>query len=237
VRGPVPVLPRHREAIGPQITEHLAGQPDDDDQDHHGGEQIGGHREGLARLADAAQVAVAHDQDDADRDDGQHVRVAELRDSGDGRGHRRGARGDLHRHRDHVVDEQGNGGDLGHPGAEVVPGHHVGAAGPGVDGDHLAVGQHDQGHHEQHDAGQRQDQRERGDEQAALEQLDEDFLGAVGRGGDPVRGQHTERQHVGQPLLTESLVDHGRAEQAALHRVPEGLPLAAAAREKPDCLA
>ena len=40
-----------------------------------------------------------------------------------------GLHGDRHR----VVDEQGDRGDLGDLGSEVVPGHHVGAAGLGVE--------------------------------------------------------------------------------------------------------
>jgi hypothetical protein len=44
------------------------------------------------------------------------------------------------------------------------------------------------------------------DPEAALDQLDQDFLGAVGRGGDPVRGQHAQRQRLGQPLVRQFLV-------------------------------
>ena len=149
--------------------------------------------------------------------------IVGLFSAGIGRGDRRGARGDLDRHGDHVVDEQGHGGDLGHPRTEVLPGHDVRAAGPGVDGDDLAVGQHHQRHHEQDDAGQGQDDRERGERQPALEQLDEDFLGTVGRGRDAVRREHAEREDLGQPLLAELLVDQRPAEQPAFERVAEAL--------------
>ena len=217
-----------------QVAEDLPDQAGDDHQDDDAGEQVGGHRERPAGLADAAQVAVAHQDHDRDRDDGDQVRVVE---HGDGGGHRRRARGHLDRHRDHVVDEQRDRGDLGHPGPEVVPGDHVRSAGPGVDRDDLAVGQHHQRHHEQDHPGQRQDQGERGDRQAALEQLDQDLLGAVRRGGDPVRGQDAERGHVGQPLLAEFLVDHGRAEQPPFQRVPDAFRQVVAPAEEAHCLA
>ena len=59
--------------------------------------------------------------------------------------------------------------------------------------------------------------------EAALEQLDQDFLGAVGRGGDAVGGEHAERERLGQPLLAELLVDQRRPEQPALERVAKAL--------------
>jgi hypothetical protein len=45
-------------------------------------------------------------------------------------------------------------------------------------------------------AGHRDEHGERGDTEDR-QQLDEDLLGAVGRGGDPVRGQHAERERLG----------------------------------------
>ena len=173
-----------------QVTERLADDPDHDHQDDRPGEQVGGQREDLARLPDAAQVAEAHQQDDADGYLG-HVGADGRERRGDGRGARR----DLHRHRDHVVDQQRHGGDLRDPRPEVVPGDHVGPASPGVDDDDLAVEEHHEQHDEQDHRGHRHQHRERGDAEE-LDQLDEDFLGAVGRGGDAVRGQHAQREKL-----------------------------------------
>jgi hypothetical protein len=164
-----------------KIPEGLAYQASDDHDDDHGGEQVGRHRERPACLADAAQVAEAHQQDDDDGHQGQLVLADVLHDAdrqrrGDGRGPGR----DLHRDGDDVVDHQGDGRDLGDPGSEIIPGDHVRSAGPGVDRHHLAVGQNHQDHHEKHHAGDRQDQGERCGGEAAFEQLDQDLLGAVG---------------------------------------------------------
>ncbi len=61
-------------------------------------------------------------------------------DRGEG-GH---AGGHRHRHRERVVDEQRHRRDLGHVGAEVLPGHHVGAARLGVDLHDLEVREGDE---------------------------------------------------------------------------------------------
>ena len=192
-------------------------EPDHDHQDDRAGEQVGGQREDLAGLPDAAQVAVAHQQDDADGD-----LFAVGTDGGERGGDGRGAGRDLDGHRHHVVDQQGHGGHLRDPRPEVLPGHHVRTAGPGVNHDHLAVGKHHEQHDEQDHAGHRDEHGESGQAEDR-HQLDEDLLGAVGRGGDPVRRQHAQGQLLGQPLLAELRVDHRRPQQAALRRVPEGL--------------
>jgi hypothetical protein len=139
-----------------QLAEGLADQADHDHQDHRPGEQVSRYGERLARLLDAAQVAVAHQQHHADADL-QLVRA----DGGDGGRHGGGARRDLDRDRDHVVDQQRHRADLGDARAEVLPGDHVGAAWLDVDHDDLAVREHHERHHQQDDQGQRQDQRER----------------------------------------------------------------------------
>jgi hypothetical protein len=101
-----------------QVTERLADDSDHDHQDDRGVEQVGGQREDLARLPDAAQVPEAHQQDDADGYLG-HVGTDGRERRGDGRRARR----DLNRNRDHVVDQQRDGGDLRDPRPEVaVPG-------------------------------------------------------------------------------------------------------------------
>ena len=205
-----------------QAAGQLADHADDDHEDHRAGEQVGGRGEDPPGLPDAAQVAQAHDGDRRHGDDEQDL-GADDRDPGQRRerGHDgRAARGRLHRHRDHVVDQQRDGGHLGDPRAEVLPGHDVRAARPGVDGHHLAVGQDDE-----HDAGQdqqrhRQHQREGGQAEERQQRV-EDLLGAVGRGGQPVAGQHAQRQRPGQPLVRQLLGDQRRPEDPALDRVPE----------------
>src|SRR5215467_3256027 len=135
-----------------QVPGDLADYADDDHQDHRSGEQVRGDREGLSRLLDPAQVAVAHDQDDADGD-----LKAELAERGECGHHRGGACGGLDGDSDDVVDEQRHRGDLGDLGPEVLPGHDVGTAGPDVDHHHFAVGQHHECHHDKDDEGHRQD--------------------------------------------------------------------------------
>ena len=90
------------------------------------------------------------------------------------------ALGELH-HREQHHDEGGIGpARLGDPRAEILPGHHVGAARPGVHRHHLAVRQHDQHDAEQDEQGHRQHQRE-GGQAEEREQRAQDLLGAVGR--------------------------------------------------------
>ena len=207
-----------------QAAGQLPDDTGDDHRDHRDGEQVGRQGEDPARLADAAQVAQAHEQDGQHRDDQQDL-GADDRDPGQRRerGHdRRAARGGLHRDRDHVVDQQRDRGDLGHPRPEVLPGHHVRAARPGVHRHHLAVGQHDQQHAEQDQQGHRQHQREGGQAEERQQRV-EDLLGAVRGRREPVAGQHAERQRLGQALAGQLLGDQRRAEQAALGRVPEAV--------------
>jgi hypothetical protein len=215
---------------GPQVPHHLADQPDDDHQDDRAREQVGRHRKGPARLLDAPQVPEAHEHDHAEAD----LKLVGP-DPGEGRGHRGRARSDLDRHGHDVVDEQRDRAHLGDARAEVLARHHVGSARPDVDHDDLAVGQQHQHHDEQDDQRHGQDQAERGHAHRG-HQHDQDLLGAVRRGGDPVRGQHAERERLGQPLLAEILVDQRRPEQPALCRVPECVGQAAAPLEQRCCL-
>ena len=214
-----------------QVPHQVADQPDDDHQDDRTCEQVGRYREGPAGLLEAAQVPEAHEQHHADGDL-DLVRA----DRGEGGGDRGRARRGLHRHGHHVVDEQRDRAHLGDPRAEVLPRHHVRAARPDVDHDDLAVGQQHQHHDEQDDQRHGQEQGERGQADRG-HQHDQDLLGAVGGGGDPVRRQHAERQRVGQPLFPEVLVDQRRPEQPALGGVPEGVGQAAAPFQECCCLA
>jgi hypothetical protein len=135
---------------------------------------------------------------------------------------RRAASRDLHRDRDRVVDEQRDRRDLRHPRPEVLARHHVGPARPGVDGDDLSVGEHDERDAGEDDQRHRQDQRERRNADNGHE-LDQHLLSPVGGRGDAVGGEHAERQRLGQLLLGDLLVDQGRPEELALELVPEGL--------------
>ena len=145
--------------------------------------------------------------------------MAQLRERRD---YRRAAGRRLHRDRDHVVDQQCHRRDLCHPRTEVFPGHYVGSARPGVDGHHLAVGQHHQHDPSQHHQGHRQDQCERR-QPHDRQHLDEDLLGTVCGRGDAVAGKHTQRERPGQPLVLELLIDHRGAEEAPFHGIPEAL--------------
>jgi len=214
-----------------QAAQGLTDQADHDHQDDRAGEQVGGHREDAPGFLDPAQVPVAHEQDHADRD--LQVPRAERGERGD---HSGGAGRDLHRHRDDVIDEQGHGGDLRDLGTEVLPGHHVGAARADVDHHHFAVGQHHQDHHHEDDQRDREDDGESG-EPGQRQQRDQDLLRAVGGGRDPVGGEHTQGQRFRQALVAKLLVDHGRPEQAAFHRIPEALFVQFAPAEKAGCLA
>jgi hypothetical protein len=95
-------------------------------------------------------------------------------------------------------------------------------AGPDVHHDDFAVRQHHQRHDEQDHQRHGQDQGER-EQPEVRQQLDQDFLGAVRRGGDAVRGEHTQGERLGQPLIAELLVGERWAQQPAFHRIPEAL--------------
>ena len=238
IRVPVPcpigTVPGCQVACGRPPPTNSRASPDDDHQADRPGEQVGRQRERPAVLPDAEQVHVAHEERGHDRDQQQGRGVAQRPGQRRERGQDRGAaRRVLHRDRDHVVHHQRHGRDLGDPRAEVLPGHHVGAARPGVDRHHLAVGQHDQEDAEQDHPGQRHQQRERRQAEER-QQFVQDQLGAVVRRRDPVAGQHAQGQRLGQPLLLELLGDQRRAEHAALDGVPEGLRefVSLAAREQ-----
>ncbi len=216
--------------MGLQVPQRLADQPDDDHQDDRAREQVGRYREGPARLLEATQVPEAHEQDHAEAD--LELVGADPREGG---GYRGGPRRDLDRHGHHVVDEQRDRAHLGDARAEVLPRHHVRSARPDIDHHDLAVGQQHEHHDEQDDQCHGQDQAERGDAHRG-HQHDEDLLGAVGGGGDPVRGQHAEGERLGQPLLAEIGVDQRRPEKPALGRVPERVWQAAAPLEQGCCL-
>ena len=198
-----------------QVPCDLPDQAHDDHQDDRAREKVGGHGERPSRFLEAAQVAVAHQQDDGGRD--LHLVGADHGEHGsDGRRARR----DLDRNRHDVVNQQRHRANLRDPGPEILPGDYVGAAGPDVDHDDLAVGQHHEHHDQQDHARHGQDEAERR-EAGHRQQGDQDLFGAVRRGGDAVGGQHAQGERLGQPLLAELLVDERRAQQPAFRRIPE----------------
>ena len=159
---------------------------------HH--EEVGGDREEIARLPQAAQVhgRDARDEEHAERD----AIVVQRGERGGDRGH---ARGHAHRHRQHVVDEQRRPRD--EPGhlAQVVLGDDVGAAAQGIGQDGLPV----RAHHHRDEHRDREADRDRVDERGgAREHQDEqDLLGGVGDGGERVGREHRERGRLREPLV------------------------------------
>ena len=182
-----------------------------------GGEEVGGKREGPARLADPAQVAVCEERDDGDGDLEAPVRK---RREGGGQGVRPG--GCLHGDGHDVVDDQGDGGHLGHLHAEVLPGHDVRAAGSRVDHHDLAVREGDEEQHDDDGEGDREQKAESGDADG-LHELEKDLLGPVRRRRDAVRGQHAERSRLAEPLDRQALGDQRRPEQRLLQAVRKRL--------------
>lgn len=119
---------------------------------------------------------------------------------------------------DDVVDEQGHRGDLRDVRPEVLPGHHVGATGPGVDRDDIAVAERQQQQHQQDRTGHRHDHREGGCSDDRHEDP-EHLLGAVGRRTDAVGGEHPERRPVAQFLVSDAFGGERSAEQTPLDAV------------------
>ena len=125
-----------------KAAERLFDKPGDHHQRERDHVEIRGDGEDGSRLADAAQVAVQHDQHHGDGD-GDRVRHQPAKCRRQGGGACRRLHGDRHR----VVDEQGHRGHLRDVWAEVVPSHHVGAAALRVHADDLDVRDHHEDHH------------------------------------------------------------------------------------------
>ena len=123
----------------------------------------------------------------------------------------------LHGDGDDVVDDQGDGGDLGHLDPEVLPGHDIRAAGAGVDHDDLSVGEGDEEQHD--DDGQCDGQKQaEGRHADGPHEHEEDLLGPIGGRRDAVRGEHPERHRLAEALDREALGDERRTEQCLLQR-------------------
>ena len=155
------------------------------------------------------------------------------RQPGEDRGDGRHPGGHRHGHGQRVVDEQGHGRDLGHGEAEVLPGHHVGAAGLGVDLHHLEVREGDEQQHEDHRDGHRDDQRV-GRRPDGDDQGDEHLLGGVGRRGDDVRGEDGQGGGLAQALRRLAVRGDGGPEEDVLQPVAQRLGEVHAARRCGD---
>jgi len=148
-------------------------EPDRDEHEHPDDERVGRDREQLARLTDAAQVAVQEEGDDGDAD---HDRV--VADRGDGGADGSHARGHRDGDGEDVVAHQAAGGREPGDVSEVVAGDDVRPAAVRIGADGLPVGDRD---------GDDQDDDGGGDWQGDVEALApsedehrEHRLGAVG---------------------------------------------------------
>ena len=170
-----------------------------------GDEEVGRDGEDAARLPDPAQVAVAHECDDGDRD--LDVPAPER---GEGGGHSVGPCRHLHGDCHDVVDDQRDGGNLCHLHAEILPGHDVRPAGTRVDHDNLSVREGDEQEHD--DDGQGYGQKEgEGSNTDCPDQHEEDLLGSISGGGDTVRRQYAERHGLTEALHGKALGDQRRS--------------------------
>src|SRR4029453_14942754 len=111
--------------------------------------------------------------------------------------------------------------DGGERPAQVVAGHHVGAATLGVGGDHLPVGQDQDEQQHHHPGGQGQGQPDR--RRPGDDQNQQHLLGGIGGRGDRVGGEHGQRDPLGDPLVGELRGLERRAEQGPLGPVAERL--------------
>ena len=123
-----------------------------------------------------------------------------------------------HRHRQDVIGEQRDTGDLCREQPEVVAGDHVGPAGRRVLLDGLPVGEDQHEEHETHRDRDGHDQRE-GQHADHRHQHVEDLFGRVRDGRDVVRREHCEAGRNAEAFVFEGGVIEGRTEDLALEAV------------------
>ena len=150
---PVALMHRHRSGqlrgvVDRQSADYHADDTDHDHQADHDDEEVGRQRELASGFTQAAQVRVADEEHHADRD-----RQAVGTQHRDRRHHRNRPGRGLHRHGDHVVDQQCRGGDLRHPRPEILPRDDVGPARAGVSHHDLRVRRGHQHQDQQDDTG------------------------------------------------------------------------------------
>ena len=213
--GPL-VAERHLTLGDRDMAEGAAGglrQPGEDQQRHIADEEVGGDSEDPSGFFQAAQVAVG-DQDHKSHGQGDRHRAerGDRRDDGVGAGRHRDS------HCDGVADQQGGAGNLGDVRPEVVPAHHVRAAGLRVGLDDIPVADRHHGQYGQDEQGCRRDQGE-GRQPADGNQDPQDLLGGVRRGRHHIRGQDGERGRLAQALTGQVIVDQRWSEQQLLEPV------------------
>ena len=165
-----------------------------DEREQTEDEEVRRRREELPGLPDAAQVDDGHDHH---RRHAQHDAVAEQPR------HRRGDGGDAgrdaHRHREHVIDQEGGAGDQRGVRPQVVLGDDVRPAAFGVGADRLTVRGHDDG--DEGGDGDADRQRVGQRRRAGEDQHEQDFLGGVRGGGERVGGEDGEGGGLGEAFV------------------------------------
>ena len=195
------------ERAGEVLDEAVEPHPDDG---HHEG--VDRHREGLARLAHAAQVHRRQEGDERDRDDD----LTPPHEVEDGRGVLH-ARRDRHRDGEHVVDEQRARHGEPRLGSEVDGRNLVVAATRGV-GVHVLAVRRDHDDHDEHDR-DRDAPAVGGDERPAGEtEHEHDLVGRVGHRRERVAREDREREPLGQKGLPELVAAHRATEEEALEQ-------------------
>ena len=205
------------DAVRVQLAESGPDQADDHERPDTEDEEVRGEGEDLPGLPEAAEVPPHHEEHDRHGD----VEVVR-REGGERRGERVRTGRRLDGDREDVVDDERHSGDLGDPGAEVVPAHDVGTAGLRVHHDDLAVRERHEDEDDQDGGGDREEEGERGDADV-LHELVQDLLGAVCRRRDHVRGEDPEGEDLAQLLLLQALGDERRPEHPFLGPVAERL--------------
>jgi hypothetical protein len=128
-----------------------------------------------------------------------------LRQAREGRHQGGDASGDGHRHREHVVDDEGGRGQEAGVVAEVGLGHLIGAAPLGVGLDHLAVGEHEerQQHHDDDRDGLNLRERARSgggqDDEHRLRPVRDRGQGVEREGGKSLQGRDLLARRVAGP--------------------------------------
>ena len=207
---------RPRRLRGHIPRQRPAHEPVEDEDARGTHEEIGGQREELARLAQAAEVGEGDRRHEADADG--HAIVEEGRN---GRGEGGHAGGHAHGDGEHVVDEERPRRDEAGQRPQVVLGDDVRAAALRVGEDGLAVRAH---HHRDQDGDGHADGDGQVEGRAAREHEDEeDFFRRVGHGGQRVGGEYRERRGLGEPLVTglgrgQRAPDHEFLERVEIHR-------------------
>ncbi len=190
-------------------------RPDAEEQEHHHDEEVGRDGEHPPGLPHPPQVAPGDDPDERDREP-DAVRV-EPRDGGRDRGH---AGRHRDRHREDVIGQQRDPGQLRGQEPEVVLRDDVGATGARVGLDRLAVGEQEDRQHGQDAERDRHDDRERQARPTRRDRDLQDLLGRVGDRGEVVAREDRERGGLAEPLVLELRRRERGPEEQRFQRCP-----------------